>query len=186
MDFEPFFWFIIKEDRKQRSISLGLPEAHLLKDKILRNLRIVYELGIYYAIFTIQKELPARKPISKILALDPNHKNLAYGVDMKGIAIEIASPRWLKIYDKRLDELKSKRDRCNKKSKKMPVLDGKDNATGKEFHLSSKQWKKYDHALKRALNKRREQTKTFMFTSAHCLFRDYDCIGLVIPSPFGV
>ena len=167
------------QDGKRRSLTLELPEAHLLKDKIPRNLRIVSELGNYYAIFTIQKDLPIRKPISKILALDPNHKNLAYGVDTKGAAIEIAAPKWLKTYDRRLDELKSKRDRCNKKSKKCPVLDQQGgNPTGEEFYLPSKQWKKYDHALKSALRKRREQTKTFMFTSAHRLFREYDCIGI--------
>ncbi len=165
-------------NKQRRFLTLELPEAHLLKDKTPRNLRIISELGTYYAIFTIQKELPIRKPISKILALDPNHKNLAYGVDTSGTAIEIASPHWLKTYDKRLDELKSKRDRCDKKSKKFHVLDEKGNPTRKEFHLPSRQWRKYDHALKSALRKRREQTKTFMFTSAHRLFRNYDCIGI--------
>jgi len=173
------------QDKKRRSLTLELPEAHLLKGKTLRNLRIVSELGAYYAIFTIQKELPIRKPVSRILALDPNHKNLAYGVDTSGTAIEIAAPHWLKTYDKRLDELKSKRDRCNKKSKKFPVLDEKGNSTGKEFHLPSRQWKKYDHALKSALHKRREQTKTFMFTSAHRLFQNYDCIGIGDYTPSG-
>jgi transposase len=57
-------------------------------------------------------------------------------------------------------------------------LDAKGNLTGKEFYLPSKQWAKYDRALKSALHKRREQTKTFMFTSAHRLFRSYDCIGI--------
>jgi putative transposase len=173
------------QDRKHRSLVLGLPEAHLLKDKTPRNLRITHELGNYYAIFTIQKELPARKSITKVLALDPNHKNLAYGVDTEGRAIEIASPQWLKIYDKRLDELKSKRDRCNKKSKKIPVLDQRGNPTGKEYFQPSKRWKKYDCALKSALHKRREQTKTFMFTSAHHLFREYDCIGIGDYTPQG-
>lgn len=173
------------EDRKHRSLTLNLPEAHLLKDKIPRNLRIVSERGNYYAVFTIQKELPIRKPISKVLALDPNHKNLAYGVDTEGIAIEIASPKWLKTYDKRLDGLKSKRDRCERKSKKAQVLDQKGNPTGKEFYLPSRRWKKYDNSLKRALHKRREQTKTFMFTSAHRLFRNYDCIGIGDYTPRG-
>lgn len=173
------------EDRKHRSLTLGLPEAHLLKHKTIRNLRIVSELGHYYAVFTVQKELPPRKPISKILALDPNHKNLAYGVDTDGTAMEMASPKWLKNYDKRIDELKSKRDHCNKKSKRKPVLDGKGNPTGKEFYLPSKQWAKYDRALKRALHKRREQTKTFMFTSANYLFRNYDCIGIGDYTPNG-
>ena len=82
------------QDRKHRSVTLGLSNAHLLSHKILRNLRIVSELGTYYAIFTIQKDLPVRKPISKVVALDPNHKNLAYGVDTDGKAIEIAAPKW--------------------------------------------------------------------------------------------
>lgn len=173
------------QDKKQRSLTLELPEAHLLKSKTLRNLRIISELGDYYAVFTIQKALPVRKPISKILALDPNHKNLAYGVDTNGNAIEIAAPQWLKTYDRRIDELKSKRDRCNKKSTKSKVLDEKGNSTGKEFHLPSKRWNKYNHALKSTLRKRREQTKTFMFTSAHCLYRDYDCIGIGDYTPSG-
>jgi len=173
------------QDGKHRSLALELPEAHLLKDKTPRNLRIVSELGNYYAVFTIQKDLPVRKPISKILALDPNHKNLAYGVDTERSAIEISAPGWLKTYDKRLDELKSKRDRCSKKSKKLQVLDQQGNPTGKEFHIPSRQWKKYDHAIKSALRKRREQTKTFMFTSAHRLFREYDCIGIGDYTPKG-
>ncbi len=49
------------QDRKHRSLTLGLPEAHLLKGKTPRNLRIISELGDYYAIFTIQKELPIQK-----------------------------------------------------------------------------------------------------------------------------
>ena len=173
------------QDRRQRCLTFNLPEAHLLNDKTIRNLRIISELGNYYAVFTIQKELPIRKPISKIIALDPNHKNLAYGVDTDGKAIEIAAPKWLKVYDKRLDELKSKRDRCNKKSKKVLVLDEEGEPTGKEFYLPSRQWKKYDKVLKGTLHKRREQTKTSMFTSAHRLFRDYDCVAIGDYTPDG-
>ena len=173
------------QDRKRRSLKLKIPEAHLLKNTTPRNLRINSELGNYYAIFTIQKELPCKKPISKILALDPNHKNLAYGVDTQGKAIEIASPKWLKNFDKRLDEIKSKRDRCSKKSKKVPVLDEKGDPIGKEFYLPSKRWKKYDDTLRSTLHKRREQTKTFMFTSAHRLFRDYDCVAIGDYTPSG-
>ena len=173
------------QDRKRRSLTLTLTEAHLLKNKTPRNLRIISELGVYYAIFTIQKEIPATKPISKIISLDPNHKNLAYGVDTEGKAIEIAAPRWLKNFDKSLDELKSKRDNCNKKSKKVPVLDQKGDPTGKEFYLPSKRWKKYNDALISTLHKRREQTKTFMFTGAHRLFRDYDCVAIGDYTPNG-
>ena len=46
-------------------------------------------------------------------------------------------------------------------------------------------WAKYDCAYKRALYKRREQTKTFMFTTAHLLFRNYDCVGIGDYTPNG-
>ncbi len=55
----------------------------------------------------------------------------------------------------------------------------------KEYCLPSKQWKKYDDAYKKALRKRREQTKTFMFTIAHHLFRDYDCVAIGDYTPHG-
>jgi len=106
---------------------------------------------------------------------------------LKNTALRLseAIPKWLKTYDKRLDALKSKRDRCNKKSKKAQVLDEKGKPTGKEYTLPSKRWKKYDRSIMRALHKRREQTKTFMFTSAHHLFREYDCIGIGDYTPHG-
>ena len=39
--------------------------------------------------------------------------------------------------------------------------------------------------IMKALHKRREQTKTFMFTSAHRLFREYDCVGIGDYTPHG-
>lgn len=173
------------QDRKQRSLSIPLPEAYLLKGKTIRNLRITSELGKYYAIFTLQKTLPAQKPISKALALDPNHKNFSYGVDTKAKALEITAPTWLKLFDKRIDELKSKRDRCLKKSKKCPVLDFDGKETGKEYFLPSKKWRKYSRSLERAYYKRREQTKTFMFTLAHNLYREYDLVAIGDYTPDG-
>ncbi len=177
--------FGMGQDRKHRSITLKMPDAHLLKGKTIRNLRIVSELGEYYAIFTIQKDLPAQKPISKIIAIDPNHKNFGYGVDIEGNAIEIAAPYWLKNYDKRIDELKAQRDRCEKKAKKLPVLDTAGNPTDKFYYIPSKQWKKYNKKLCEAYRKRREQTKTFMFTAAHCLISKYDCVGIGDYAPQG-
>ena len=173
------------EDRKHRSISLDLPEAHLLKDKSIRNVRIVSENGEYFAIFTIQKQLPQKRQINKVIALDPNHKNLCYGVDTDSKAIEIASPVWLKTYDKRFDELKSKKDRCLRKSKILPVLDQQGKETGRDYSLPSRRWKKFNRALEKTLRKRREQTKTFMYTIANRLFQDYDCVAIGDYVPHG-
>lgn len=173
------------KDKKERSLVVPLREAHTLKGKQIKTLRIIKELDQYYAIFTVKKELPKTKAIHKAIALDPNHKNLVYGVDAEGKAIEIASPTWLKTYDKRIDELKAKRDRCKKKAKKCAVLDDKGQPTGKEYYLPSKQWKKYDQTLKRALRKRRDQTKTFMYTTAHVFYREYDCVAIGDYTPDG-
>ena len=167
------------QERKQRSVTLFLPNADLLKDKNLRNLRITSEFGELTATFTIQKELPAKKPIIKTIALDPNHKNLVYGVDTNAKALEIAAPTWLKIFDKRIDELKGKRDKCLKKSKRLSVVEGK------EYYLPSKKWAKFHHTLKKAERKRREQTKTFMYTTAHSLCKEYDCIAIGDYAPDG-
>lgn len=173
------------QDRKRRSLCLHLQDSHLLKDKTIRTLRITSESGEYFALFTIQKELPSKKTITKVIALDPNHKNLSYGVDTDGKAIEIAAPNWLKKYDKHIDELISKKDRCLRKSKKLLVLDDQGRETGKEYFLPSKRWQKYNIALEKAVRKRREQTKTFMYTIAHKLFQNYDCVAIGDYAPHG-
>jgi putative transposase len=173
------------QDREQRSISIPLKEAWTLKGQEICNLRIVKQKGLYFAIFSVHKTVPEKRPIKQAVALDPNHKNLAYGVDTKGNAIEIEAPHWLKIYDKRVDELKSKRDRCWKKSHQKAVLDEKGNEIGKTYWEPSRRWKKYDKALERALHKRREQTKTFLYTTAHRLFNEYDCVAIGNYTPHG-
>lgn len=160
-------------------------EPYLLKTQEIHTLRIIRENGIFYAIFTISVKLPTTKAINKVIALDPNHKNFAYGVDNNGNGIEVAATSWLKIYDKRIDELKSLRDRCQKNAHKLPVLDQQGNPTGKEYTVSSKQWIRRNKTLQGALHKRREQSKTFMFTLAHKLCHDYDCIAIGDYTPSG-
>lgn len=80
------------DERKQKSLLFILKEAHLLKNQEIRNLRLVKQAGIYYAVFTVRILLIDKKPIKHMIALDPNHKNMAYGVDIEGRSIEIAAP----------------------------------------------------------------------------------------------
>ncbi len=173
------------DKRKRQSLLFTIKESSLLKGQKIRNLRIVKQAGVYYAVCTVQILLAEAKPIKRLIALDPNHKNMAYGVDTEGRAIEITAPHWLKLYDKRIDELKSKRDRCNKRAKKMAVTDQEGNPTGKEIQFPSKRWSKYHRALEKALHKRQEQTKTFVYTLAHRLCQQYDCIGIGDYTPDG-
>lgn len=170
---------------KQGSVSMVLLEANRLKGKTIRNLRIVKNQNEYYAVFSVIKSLATQKPINNLIALDPNHENLAYGVGTDGKAIEIQSPHWLKQYDKRIDELKSKRDRCQKKSKKLDILDLEGNPTGKFRYEPSKRWLKYQSTLERALQKRREQTKSYLYAVANQLFKQYDYIAVGNYTPHG-
>jgi putative transposase len=177
-----------KLNQNQLRISLGervsltfrLKDHNLLKDQNIRNLRIVKQSSTYYAIFTVTFKLPEKKFLKQMIAFDPNHKNLAYGVDMKGQSIEIASPHWLKIYDKRIDELKSKRDRCLKKSKKLAVGN-----VVKEKYVPSKRWHKYQKTLEKVRHKRQEQTKTYVYTISHQICKTYDVIGVGDYAPQG-
>lgn len=181
-----------KVNQNQLTLSLGeriylsftLKDHDLLKGQTIRNLRIVKQASVYYAIFTVPVKLPAEKPIKRIIALDPNHKNMAYGVDDKGLSIEITAPTWLKAYDKRIDELKSKRDRCLKKSKKLIVTDDQGNVL-KEKYIPSKRWYKYQNALEKARYKRQEQTKTYVYTLAHQICKTYDVVGIGDYTPQG-
>jgi putative transposase len=173
------------QNKEERSLTFTLKEHTCLKDKILRNLRITKEFDSYYAIFTVEKKLPIPKPVQNIIALDPNHKNLAYGVDITNQGIEIQSPYWLKSFDKRMDELKSLRDRCEKKSKTKPILDNFGKPIGKDYTIPSKRWLRYDRALKKTYQKRRDQTKTFLFTTANRLYKIYDVVAIGDYTPKG-
>lgn len=173
------------DESKRKSLSFTLKESHLLKNQQIRNLRIVKQAGIYYAVFTVRIILIDKKPIKRVIALDPNHKNMAYGVDLEGRSIEIEAPHWLKPYDKRIDELKSKRDRCDKHAKKVIITDLQGKPTGKEIQLPSRKWQKFHRTLEKVLHKRQEQTKTFVYTLAHQLCRQYDYIGIGDYTPSG-
>ena len=131
------------ENGKRSYLSFRLKEAFLLRGHTIRTLRIIKEGTTYYAVFTVSIELPPKKQLKRAIALDPNHKNLAFGVDTDGVSIEIEAPFWLKGYDRRIDELKSKRDRCQKRAKKAPVLDSQGLPTGKEYTIPSRRWQKF-------------------------------------------
>jgi len=173
------------KNKKKLSVTLKLKEADLLKGQKIRNLRIVKQMGHYYAVFTVDAVMPEKKPLNSCIALDPNHKNMVYGVDTNNKAIEVEAPHWLKAHDKRLDELKSRRDCCSKKARKVQVVDSEGKATGKEYYLPSKEWQKRNQIIERHLHKSREQKKTYMYTLAHSLCRDYDVIAIGDYTPKG-
>jgi putative transposase len=169
-------------DRQTRYVTVILDSVQGLKGKEVRNLRIVKQLGEFFAVFTVKAAIPDQKIILRAIALDPNHKNLAYGVGTDQKAIEIAAPSWLKKADRRLDELRARRDRCKRKSRKVYT----DAQAKKGYYWKpSRRWAKFDRMLEEMYRKRRDQTKTFLFTVAQKLCRQYDLISIGDYTPDG-
>ncbi len=171
---------------RRRSVTVHAPGAsQVLAGKRIKNLRIVKQHGAFYAVFGVERPVPEPKPVRRAIALDPNHRNLAYGVDTDGKAVVIETPWWLKRLDRRIDELKAKRDRCHKYSMRVAILDRHGNATGHYYWRASKRWRRYNAALQRALAKRRDQTKTYLATVAQRLYRHYDLVAAGDYTPQG-
>jgi len=154
-------------------------------DATIKQLRIKREHDRYYAVLSVVRQFrpEARQGAStrppKVIALDPNHKNLAYGVDNLGGAIEITNFRGQRYFDREIDRVKSKRDKCLRKS--VPVT--KD---GKVIHFkSSRRYQRLDHTYKRLLQKRRDQTKLMLQTVANFLCKHYDIIAIGDYTPRG-
>jgi putative transposase len=58
-------------------------------------------------------------------------------------------------------------------------------ATESFFWKPSKRWKRFDCMVERLRRKRREQTKTFLFTIAQALFKQYDLVSIGDYTPDG-
>lgn len=149
----------------------------------VKSLRIVKEVGQFYVVFGIERVLPEAKEKQRIIALDPNHKNLAYGVGTDGQAIEIENCPVLKTLDRRIDELKSKRDSCKRRSK-LVQFEREDGSIHRHWQ-PSRRWQKYDQALEKLYRQRREQTKSYLYTVANALCGQYDVIAVGDYTPHG-
>jgi putative transposase len=168
---------------EQLKLALELAETlpHWVNHDHIRQCRIVKEGHLYSAVFSVERCLPDGKPLrpGHIVALDPNHKNFAYAVDSSGKAIELDNPYFLKPLDKRIDQLKAKRDRSKKKAKHITRSDGS------TFWLPSRRWQYLNARLQEVYRKRREQTKQYLYTMANRLAHDYDAVGIGDYVPHG-
>jgi putative transposase len=166
---------------KQLKLPLTLSEAlpHWVNHDHIRQCRIVKEGHLYSVVFTVERCLPTGKPLKRVVALDPNHKNFAYAVGTDGKGTEIHNPYFLKSLDSRIDALKSKRDQCKKKARLITREDGS------QFWLPSRRWLRLNARLQDVYRKRREQTKQFLYTVANRLYHDYDAVGIGDYVPHG-
>lgn len=170
-----------KKAKKSIHITVGLvEEVELSETESIKTLRITKDLDSFYAIFTIQdcRKIEQVEEQSFIV-FDPNHKNLAVGLASDGKSFELKSMNaLLKYWDKRIDDIKSKREKCEKYNRLI--------STEKVTYMEpSKRWKRLNRALIKAEQKRREQIKTLLFSYAHYFSKRYDAIyiGDYIPTP---
>lgn len=143
-----------------------------------RSLRIVKEHGKYFAIFTIVK--PRRKPRSprgdRIAYIDPNSSNMGVSLDTLGHSILIENIPGLAELDRRIDDLKNKRDR--KKRNSVLVSYRREDGSMHRHYEASNRWKTLDRALKRLEHRRRERIKQCLYSTAHRLYDRYDAVGI--------
>ncbi|WP_040767500.1 RNA-guided endonuclease InsQ/TnpB family protein [Sulfobacillus thermosulfidooxidans] len=161
------------------STRLAEPLPDWFEPGMVRQLRIVKEGRLFYAVFTVERPVPSRRPVGRVIAMDPNHKNLGYGVDSEGVATEILNPWFLKILDRRIDEVKSLRDRCQRQSVRVVREDGS------EAWLPSRRRRKLNERLEELWRVRREQTKVSLRTVANRLYREYDGVFVGDYAPQG-
>ena len=172
------------ETGKRLSLTLPLaePRPAYVKPTNIRALRIVHEHGIYYAVLTVSRNLVNEKPLSatpRVVALDPGHIHPVVGFDTAGTVTVVSRPTFPASLDHRIDEVRSKRDHCRRRS----VL--QTSAGGKPYWLPSRRWRYYDQILQKLLRQRRDQTKTWAYTVANGLYHDYDVVSLGNYAPHG-
>ncbi len=163
---------------KQLRIIVGLNEP--LKSNSFGQVVIKKEnSGNYFACFTLEIEEPEKQEnIEKVIAIDPNHKNSFVGFD--GVfAIELARCYVQKNIDVAIDYIKSRRDKCNKKSKAVRIPNG-----SVKYWKPSRRWKEFNRVLSRLYDKRREQMKLFAYTVSHWLEQYYDAVLYGDYTPF--
>jgi putative transposase len=140
-------------------------------------IEIVREGGELHCVFTRRvavRDAPAR--VLTCAYLDPNHKNLAYGLTDGGDAFEIANRPLLKEQNRRIDHIRSRRDRA-RRCGKLVSYTREDGSVHRHFRPSNA-WFRRDRALLREERKRRDQNKTFVHTVLHRVFDDNDAVGL--------
>jgi len=165
---------------KNLSISLGIDKTKkrltvlgelkeklpLREDEKIKTFRLCKQQGNrFYAIFCIERPDAQRKDVKNWIAIDPNHKNLLMAVDNKGITYEFEKLSQIRYWDKIIDEIKSKRDLCLKKAKKVDI------ENGSTYYIPSRRWQRLNKALDNAYNCRREQIKSACFMHRKLAFK---------------
>jgi len=158
-----------------------LCEQVVLEDKEkFKQMHIIKKRNDFYAMFVIEKEEDSPVTLETIretiptdvkwIALDPNHKNFFAGIDYLGNTVQFENLDVIRYWDKVIDSIKSKRDKCIKKYKVCET------EYGNKYTKHSPRWNRLDNALIKAYSIRDAQIKKALFVTAHFLYRKYDLV----------
>jgi putative transposase len=140
-------------------------------------IEVVREGGALFIIFTRKVRMAeAKGAVESFVYLDPNHKNLVYGLSDQGEAFEVANRTGLRLQNISIDQVLSRRDRAVRK--KDLVQFTRDDGSVHKHWRPSNAWFRRNRALLREEAKRRDQNKTFVHTTLHRLFDRHDAVGL--------
>ena len=115
----------VSKKEKQKYVYGQLVDPLKLNGAKIKAFRLCKEHKRFYAIFTLEKEeIPMNLPKERWIAIDQNHKNFFVAIDSEGQTIEFENLYQTKYFDKKIDELKSKRDKCSKKQIKRKTPHG--------------------------------------------------------------
>ena len=161
-----------ESDKRLKVIGHLKENLSLRKTDKIKNFRLCKQPGErFYAVFCVERKEVEPKEVKNWISIDPNHKNLFMAVDNNGISYEFSKLYQLKYWDKVIDGIKSKRDICTKKAKKIIT------EKGATYFTPSKRWKYLNNALARAYNSRREQIKSACYSIGNWLAKNYDYVA---------
>lgn len=169
--------------KKQMSVIGELKETiKLSENEKIKTFRLCKEKGKFYAIFTVEAIATVSESNDKEaswISIDQNQKNFFVAVDNKGQTFEFSKLFQDKYFDNIIDELKAKRDKCNKKHSKRTTP-----ISNAEYYIPNKRWLRFDKAIKKAYARKREQIKQICYAIAHFIAANYDkvIIGDYVPS----
>jgi putative transposase len=112
-------------DKKRLKLELPFKDTFKIDKNSIKVLEIVKTRNKYYACFTCSVPDKPKKPIKRIIALDPNHKNLAVGYTSDKESITINNLWFVKEIAKRINSIKSKKSKCTKLSRRWTRLNNK-------------------------------------------------------------
>src|SRR5262249_18814144 len=78
--------------------------------------------GNYYASFVYEQEPQEQEAVASVVAFDLGIKTLATGVNEQGRVYTIGGGKGTRWYNRQLDKIRSKRDRCKKGSRRYKHL----------------------------------------------------------------